>query len=44
MSAPSPDHPPARRLVLNEDWLATLTGLALLVLILADILPGRLVP
>ncbi|MDX3660087.1 hypothetical protein PV646_22545 [Streptomyces sp. ID05-26A] len=33
-----------RRLALNEDWAATIAGLVLLVLVLAGILPGWLVP
>lgn len=34
----------ARRTALNEDWLATIVGLALLLLVLAGLLPGWLVP
>ncbi|MFC3962696.1 hypothetical protein [Nocardia jiangsuensis] len=42
MSSPSPQ--PERRFPLNEDWLATIVGLVLLVLILAGAVPGWLVP
>ncbi|HUQ58572.1 hypothetical protein [Lentzea sp.] len=33
-----------RKLAVNEDWAATIAGLALLVLVLSGILPGWLVP
>ncbi|MEQ3554734.1 hypothetical protein WIS52_30090 [Pseudonocardia nematodicida] len=33
-----------RRLALNEDWAATIVGLLLLVLVLAGLWPGWLVP
>lgn len=48
---PAPDDSPdnaavtaRRRLALNEDWLATIVGLALLALVLLGALPGWLVP
>jgi hypothetical protein len=34
----------ARRTALTEDWLATIVGLVLLVLVLTGLLPGWLVP
>lgn len=34
----------ARRIALNEDWAATIVGLALLLLILAGIITGDVVP
>ncbi|WP_269821857.1 hypothetical protein [Nocardia asteroides] len=43
MSSPAPQQP-ERRFPLNEDWLATIVGLVLLVLILAGVVPGWLVP
>ena len=33
-----------RRLAVNEDWAATIAGLVLLVLVLARVVPGWLVP
>lgn len=33
-----------RRTALNEDWAATIAGLALLVLVLAGAIPGWIVP
>lgn len=42
--APDPRVGAARRTALNEDWLATIVGLALLALVLAGLLPGWLVP
>ncbi|HEX7301967.1 hypothetical protein [Lentzea sp.] len=33
-----------RRLAVNEDWAATVVGLVLLVLVLAGVVPGWLVP
>jgi hypothetical protein len=39
----SSGEPPAR-LALNEDWAATVVGLALLALVLTGLLPGWLVP
>lgn len=39
-----PDVPARRRTALNEDWAATLAGLLLLVLVLAGVIPGWLVP
>ena len=36
--------PTSTRFVLNEDWAATIVGLALLVLVLAGVIPGWLVP
>lgn len=41
----SENHEPTRRAVqLNEDWLATIVGLALLALVLVGAIPGWLVP
>ncbi|SHK05248.1 hypothetical protein SAMN05443637_102164 [Pseudonocardia thermophila] len=34
----------ARRTALNEDWLATIVGLVLLLLVLAGVIPGWLIP
>ncbi|MFI7214301.1 hypothetical protein [Micromonospora maritima] len=45
-SAPS-DPPPtagSSRLALNEDWAATILGLALLLLVLVGAIPAGLVP
>lgn len=52
MSANHNDHPPpqgsgidqARSRQLNEDWIATIIGLALLVLCLAGVITPDLVP
>lgn len=48
MTAPdtpgTPDVPAQRRRALNEDWLATIVGLALLALVLLGVIPGWLVP
>lgn len=41
---PDPAIGSARRFVLNDDWAATVVGLVLLALILAGVVPGRLVP
>ncbi|MFK3979587.1 hypothetical protein ACI2K4_04310 [Micromonospora sp. NPDC050397] len=45
-SAPSSTPPtaPESRLALNEDWAATILGLALLVLVLVGAIPTGLVP
>jgi hypothetical protein len=40
----TPDVPARRRRALNEDWLATIVGLALLALVLLGVIPGWLVP
>jgi len=43
----SPDDPSvgaARRTALNEDWLATVVGLVLLLLVLFAVIPGWLIP
>ncbi|WCN79074.1 hypothetical protein [Micromonospora sp. LH3U1] len=43
----SPSTPPtagASRLAFNEDWLATILGLALLALVLLGAIPAGLVP
>jgi len=34
----------SRRPVLGEDWAATITGLVLLLLVLASVIPGWVVP
>ena len=48
MSVSEPSDDPAvqhtRRVVLNEDWAATIAGLILLGLVLTGLLPGWLVP
>ena len=43
---PTPDTtvPAARRRALDEDWAATIVGLALLALVLLGAVPGWLVP
>jgi hypothetical protein len=33
-----------RRTSLNEDWLATIVGIALLLLVLFGVIPGWLIP
>ncbi|MBQ1046062.1 hypothetical protein ACIODS_15245 [Micromonospora chalcea] len=46
-NAPTPPEPPTAghsRLALNEDWAATILGLALLLLVLAGAIPAGLVP
>ncbi|GAB3933506.1 hypothetical protein [Micromonospora vulcania] len=46
-SDPSPPNPPTAResrLAFNEDWLATIVGLALLGLVLLGAIPAGLVP
>ena len=41
---PDPVVREARRVALSEDWAATIVGLLLLVLVLAGLVPGWLVP
>ncbi|MEK8105057.1 hypothetical protein NKG94_07250 [Micromonospora sp. M12] len=44
---PSPDSPETAgesRLAFNEDWVATIVGLALLALVLFGVIPAGLVP
>lgn len=44
---PDPDHAGVRterRTALNEDWAATIVGLALLALVLLGAIPGWIVP
>jgi hypothetical protein len=38
------DKPLARRVKINEDWLAVIVGLALLALVLVDAIPGSVIP
>ncbi|MGW5162569.1 hypothetical protein ACWEPN_44455 [Nonomuraea wenchangensis] len=38
------EEPPESRTAFNEDWAATLVGLALLVLVLIGVIPPGLVP
>ncbi|MFI7023849.1 hypothetical protein [Micromonospora sp. NPDC049900] len=47
MSAPEPQPTPTApesRFAINEDWAATLLGLALLALVLIGVIPAGLVP
>jgi hypothetical protein len=46
MTAPVPPvtSPPETRRPISEDWLATLTGLALLLLVLAGVITKAIVP
>lgn len=39
-----PEPAAQRRTALNEDWAATIVGLALLALVLLGVIPGWLVP
>lgn len=44
MSAPDDGVRRERRTALNEDWLATIVGLAILALVLTGVVPGWLIP
>ncbi|WP_256673535.1 hypothetical protein [Nocardia cyriacigeorgica] len=44
MSHTPPDSGPSRRIHWNEDWSATVVGLALLALVLSGLIPDWLVP
>ncbi|MEW2427151.1 hypothetical protein AB0877_03970 [Micromonospora sp. NPDC047644] len=43
-SPPSPETAADSRLAFNEDWAATILGLALLALVLFGVIPAGLVP
>ena len=43
-SSDDPSVGAARRTALNEDWLATIVGLVLLLLVLFGAIPGWLIP
>jgi hypothetical protein len=44
MSEPEQGVHAERRTALNEDWLATIVGLAILALVLTGVIPAWLVP
>ena len=43
-TAPEPTAPPPRGFPISEDWLATLVGLALLLLVLAGVIRAGVIP